>query len=746
MADVSVNVGVTGIQQFKSGMSDAQASVKTFDAALKANEKQLKANGNAENYLQAQTSLLNGKLKEQKKIAENAQKALDQMRENGVKQSSKAYQEMQRKLIEAQSAMLDTQMQLENLGKAETDATGKTDKLATSLGGLNKKVSLEQVSSVVDKISGGLEKGAKKAIELGKAIWENITDVARFSDDTATQAMILDMSVEDYQAYKKVFDTTAELTVQEWQKAKQKVQKAINDPTKEQTNLLNLLGINTKSWQQLKGQSGPSLVGKNFEEMFWEIGATLKRKVESGELTQDVADTYANELFGKTFANLKPIFDMGEKEFQKAVDDQLVASEEAIKKNAELNDTLVKLQSDFTSLKVEVLSGLAPALTKGAESLDSLLARIMEWLETPEGKEALKDMETAVSGLFDDLGKIDPEQVVSGFTSVFNTIVGGLEWLVENKETAGNVLKGIVGLWGLTTLTGGALDVLKLVDGLRGLKAGEAAAAGEAAGRAWGSGFAAAVAKAAPWLIGLYTLLNPASGSDALGDNTLIDENGNLTAEAQHYGFVKDKNGEIVQDRTQIINDAAQKAWDLYRSNQLTQAGMEELRSAVLNDNLFNDLIKQFSAARAADPENWKSLEDLDLTEWLKGIEPPKVPVDPEAPSDAGQELSEEIGTVTVPVALVPSLGGESVNKTQQRRKNANSPFGFANGLPMTPFDGWYFLQQGEKVSPAREVASRNYNSNLYVENMNMNGSTDARGLADQMAAAQRRQSAGFGG
>ena len=196
MADVSVNVGVTGIQQFKSGMSDAQASVKTFDAALKANEKQLKANGNAENYLQAQTSLLNGKLKEQKKIAENAQKALDQMRENGVKQSSKAYQEMQRKLIEAQSAMLDTQMQLENLGKAETDATGKTDKLATSLGGLNKKVSLEQVSSVVDKISGGLEKGAKKAIELGKAIWENITDVARFSDDTATQAMILDMSAE----------------------------------------------------------------------------------------------------------------------------------------------------------------------------------------------------------------------------------------------------------------------------------------------------------------------------------------------------------------------------------------------------------------------------------------------------------------------------------------------------------------------------------------------------------------------
>ena len=745
MADVSVKMGVSGIQQFKSGMAEAQASVKTFDAALKANEKQLKATGNAENYMQAQTTLLNGKLEAQRKIAANAEKALKQMEENGVRTTSRGYQEMQRRLIEAQSAMLDTQMQLDGLGNAAQDATGKTDKLATSLGGLNKKVSLEQVSNVVNKISGGLEKGAKKAIELGKAIWENITDVARFSDDTATQAMILDMSVEDYQAYKKVFDTTAELTVQEWQKAKQKVQKAINDPTDDQANLLKMLGISPKSWQQLKGQSGPSLVGKNFEEMFWEIGATLKRKVESGELTQDVADVYANELFGKTFANLKPIFDMGEKEFQKAVDDQLVASQEAIEKNAKLNDTLVDLKSDFESLKVEVLSGLAPALTKGAESLDSLLSRIMEWLKTPEGKQALKDMETAVSGLFDDLGKIDPEQVVSGFTSVFNTVVGGLQWLVENKETAGNVLKGIVGLWGLTKLTGGALDVLKLVDGLKGLTAGEAAAAGEAAGRAWGSGFASAVIKAAPWLIGLYTLLNPASGSDALGDNTLIDENGNLTAEAQHYGFVKDENGEIVQDKTQIINDAAQKAWDLYRSNQLTQAGMEELRIAVLNDNLFNDLIKQFSAARAANPENWKSLEDLDLTEWLKGIEPPKVPVDPEAPSDAGQKLSEEIGTVTVPVALVPSMGGESVNKTQQRRRNANSPFGFANGLPMTPFDGWYFLHQGEKVSPAREVESRNFSSNMYVEKMIMNNGQDAEGLAGRIAAENQRVMSGFG-
>ena len=46
---------------------------------------------------------------------------------------------------------------------------------------------------------------------------------------------------------------------------------------------------------------------------------------------------------------------------------------------------------------------------------------------------------------------------------------------------------------------------------------------------------------------------------------------------------------------------------------------------------------------------------------------------------------------------------------------------------------------------PAREVASRNYSSNLYVESMYMNNGTDAAGLAAAMAAAQRRTMSGYG-
>ena len=513
MADVSVKMGVSGIQQFKSAMNDAQNSIKTLDAALKLNEKQLKAGANAEKTLEQSTNLLNQKMKEQKKIADNATAALKKMDADGVAPTSKAYQDMQRRLIEAESAMLDTQQAMNSLGQTAESTAQQAGKLEQSLGGLNKKVSLQQVIDGVGAITSGMEKAAKKAEDLGKKIWENITDSARWADDAATQAMILNMNVEDYQRYKKVFDTVGEITVQEWQKAKQKVQAAIYNPTDNQETILGLLGISTHEMQN--GKYGlVQGAARNFEDVFWDIGETLRAKVASGEMTQDLADTYANALFGRGFAQMNPMFALGKEGFQEALDAQRVASEEAIEANAKLNDELNKLKGDFQTLEQEVMAGLSPALTKAAETLDSLLGRLLEYLDSEEGQQALDDMAKAVEGLFEDLGNIDPEAVVQGFADVFNGIVGGLQWMVENKSTLEGILTGIVTAWGLAKLTGGALDVLNLINGLKGLNTSAVAASGAAAGASWAGAFAEAVIAAAPWVVGLYTLLNPAD-SDA---------------------------------------------------------------------------------------------------------------------------------------------------------------------------------------------------------------------------------------
>ena len=719
MADVSVNVGVTGISQFKSGMSDAQASIKGLDAALKLNEKQLKANGNAEQDMAARTELLNGKLDAQRRLLKNAEDALKQMEANGVRKSSKAYQDMQRNVLEAQSAIMDTQADIENVGKSAADAAGKTDQLATSLGGLNKKVSLEQVIGVVDKITDGMEKAAKKAKDLGKAIWENITDTARWSDDTATQAMILNMGVEEYQQYKGVFDTIGEITVAEWQKAKQKVQKAIHDPTDEQTTIMDLLGVKTHDGYQ--GKNGwVDATAKDFEEVFWEIGETLKEKVKSGELTQDLADTYANALFGKGFSELNPMFELGEQGFKEALEQQTVASEEAIKKNAELNDKLITLQETFNALKTEVLAGLAPGLTAAADSLNGLLQSVMEYLDTPKGRTALANLEDAVTGLFDDLGKIDPEAVIEGFTGVLGKVIDGINWVVENKDTVISALEGIVIGWGALKLTGGVLDIIKLIEGISGLASGgTAAAAGEAgaaAGASWGSAFAAAVMKAAPWLVGLYTLLNPAGTA---GDNLDSITNGGYIQQGAIDFW--NMNPENWQKRQQAIAEAY--------GDMGTIMTTKEALNIVLNPSI-------------SDEEAIQKLEDE------LGYKPIELPAELVAQPDAAENLAGKIGAVEVPVVFVPSAGGESVNNTNKRLRNTRNGLGglgHANGLPFVPIDGLYFLHQGEEVRTARDVASRNFTSNLYVENMNMSNGQDAEGLAQRVAAENRRVMSGYG-
>ena len=711
MADVSVNVGVTGISQFKSGMSDAQASIKGLDAALKLNEKQLKASGNAEKDMATRTELLNGKLEAQKRLLKNAEDALKQMEANGIRKSSKAYQDMQRHVLEAQSAIMDTQSDIENVGKSAAEAAGKTDQLATSLGGLNKKVSLEQVINVVDRISGGMEKAAKKAVDLGKAIWENITDTARWSDDTATQAMILNMGVEEYQQYKGVFDTIGEITVQEWQKAKQKVQKAIHDPTDEQTTIMDLLGVKTHDGYQ--GKNGwVDATAKDFEEVFWEIGETLKDKVKSGELTQDLADTYANALFGKGFSELNPMFELGEAGFKEALEQQTVASEEAIKKNAELNDKLITLQETFNALKTEVLAGLAPGLTAAADSLNGLLQSVMEYLDTPEGRTALANLEDAVTGLFDDLGKIDPEAVIEGFTGVLGKVIDGINWVVENKDTVIAALEGIVIGWGALKLTGGVLDIIKLIEGISGLAGGgTAAAAGEAgaaAGASWGGAFAAAVMKAAPWLIGLYTLLNPAGTAN---DNLDSITNG---------GF---------------IQQGAIDFWEMNPEN------WQKRQQAVAN--AYGDMSTLMASKDALNIILNPSISDAEAVSQLEeqlGYTPVDVPAELIADPDAAAKLAEQIGTVTV---YVEPIIGDLVNNTQKRR-NSTIP-GHANGLPFVPIDGLYFLHKGEEVVTAREAGSRNFTSNLYVENMNMNNGQDAEGLAQRVAAENRRVMSGYG-
>ena len=763
---VNVELSVSGLSQFKTSMNDAQASVKTLDAALKANEKSMKATGASESYVATQTGLLNQKLKEQGNIAKSAEAALKQMEANGVKPTSAAYQNMARKAIEARSAMLDTEQQIRELGESSVQAAGQADQLTDSVNAIGKKISLDQVISGINGITGALEKAGKKAIDVGKQIWENITDSARWADDAATMATILDMDVEDYQRYKKVFDTVGDITVSEWAKMKQKVQKAIVEPTDDQSALFDLLGISTH--EILQGAHGPVQgMAKSYEEIFWQVSRELQRRVENGSMTQGTADVYAQALFGKNFANLKPLIALGEQGFKDALAEQNVVSEESVNKLATMNDELIKLQGNFETLKADVLAGLAPALTKGTEVLNSLLGRLMEYLRSPDGQKALESLETAVSGLFEDLGKIDPEQVVNGFVDVFNKIIGGLEWLVDNKDSVIRALEAIVIGWGALKITGGVLNILQLINGLQGLAGGGAAAGAGAASGGAGAGAGAGGSTAAAAGGGLWAKIS--AGTKAFFSSTAWMPAAVIAAGTLPAIFANNAdyaNSEQIRQarisavsgatgvNAQFVRDAAE-ALVLRGGENKDYAAIESLlmglssRQNQQKAELYNVLS---GAAPTAGNNTWNLLNsfwngaELDpyvVDELLQNItdafaadenKKVQVPIEPDVPDDAAATIAREIGPVEIQVT--PNFSVEDIE----------DPFSHANGIWSVPWDGYpAILHRGERVMPAREVTSRNYSSNLYVESMYMNNGTDAAGLASAMAAAQRRTQAGFG-
>ena len=173
------------------------------------------------------------------------------------------------------------------------------------------------------------------------------------------------------------------------------------------------------------------------------------------------------------------------------------------------------------------------------------------------------------------------------------------------------------------------------------------------------------------------------------------------------------------------------KDWD---ENVLTQIGKNQI---LYWDKIFKE---QQTAA------DWTFGDEYTADELMAMInngEPIPVETAPEVPENAAQDISQQVGVVPI-MAQIHAMGLAAAGMAGLL--GGGNVKGHANGLWSVPYDGYLAsLHRGERVLPAREVASRNYSSNLYVESMYMNNGTDAAGLAAAMAAAQRRTMSGYG-
>ena len=451
---VNVKMGVEGVAQFKQNMKTAQTAVKTLDEQLKLNEKQFKATGDAEAYMQEKAELLKVRLEEQKAIISNAEKALDQMTKNGVDKASTSYQKMQQELLKAKGELLDTETQLNNIGVAGEEAGDGVDAMNAQLKRVGQGVSWQNVTDGLGKITTGLENVAKKAVSVGKKVVSTMLGAGAWADELQTDATVFGLDVETLQRMQYTanwIDTSVETIIN----AQKKLRKGIGSAD------TGVMG----AFVELMGK-GYDPRQKGWEQAFWDAGEALMKFTN-----EEQREVYAQKLFGRSWNELIPLFEAGREEYDKMNASWNVLSEEQVKNLGQMDDAYQTLQANVENLKMSLLSEFAEPFAALMTTINDKVGEFTEWLQSDEGKAAVDN--------------------------VVMTVQQALEWIAnpENMNKVIDGLKVIVGGWAALKLTGGALNVLQLINGLRGVTAGGAAAisaAGSAAGSAWAGAFGAA--------------------------------------------------------------------------------------------------------------------------------------------------------------------------------------------------------------------------------------------------------------
>ena len=794
--DINTKMGVTGIAQYKQAMSQASQSVKTLDAALKLNEKQLQATGDKEVYMQQKSKLLQQQIAAQTNVVKQGQAALTAMEKQGVNPASAAYQKMQQQVLNAQTALLGMNGDLNAVGQSAEETAQKTDKLTDSLNGINKKVSFDAVLNGIGKITDGMEAAAKKVASLARDVWDTMAMAASWADNENTLAAMYGIDVETLQRMQgasRTIDTSVETIV----KSRQKLKQNMASDSKEISAAFKELGVSMKEWGAPGFLGNPEWVARNWEDVFWDLGDALVNY--KGKMDRDVL---ANQIFGKSWMELMPLFQAGREAYEKTLSEQSIVTEENVNKLNQLDDALQKLDQDYQATKNTILSELAPAFTVVAGGLSDLIGQVNEYLKTDEGKEKMEALGQSVTDLFNGITDVDFEQAIETAGGILDSITGALGWIKDNHTDVENAIKGI----GTAFILLKAAEVAgTLAQGASALKnligSGSAAGAGSsvlttAAGAATGASITSLVKSAFGGaskfvsaigsklgLTGLAVLTgvpmidffsNPEkylhSDAQELYDSLNIDPMAGVKESLTNPEKIKKglwsllglydgqtsgaaRTGEPHRTRN-ITGTATEESMQGHVIERTVESIYDDLYKAINDydpetnaqdttqffDNVLYPLIQEVGKQGGVVGDNLNEIADLIYDKWIQSL------YDDEWEGTTGgllnilqEAIDEKAQGLTVETE--PVLPEDTVSKLQETLNT------YDLYIRVNPIMGAISaLSMGVNGSTGGKSKSYNNTSNVYFGNVNVNNGTDLNGMAAKIAEQTKQAMAGFGG
>lgn len=456
-SSVNVKLGVSGVSQFKSAMKDSQAAVRTLDAELKKNEQQYRLTGDAQTYMQQKSDLLKQQIEAQKEVVRQAEQALNAMSKNGVNPASRAFQDMQRTLAQAQGSLMGMQADLNNVATAADGAQQETNNLGGTLREMNRNIKFDTLNKGIDGITGKLKSAAAAAWNFGQRMLTATLGAGEWADQLATEAAMYQVKPEELQRMRytaRLIDTDVDAIID----ARNRFKK---NKASEGAEFMGIFA------DEDVFRGGYDIRAKDWEDAFWDTGEAIMAMTDAEE-----QEAYAQRAFGRGWHELIPLFSAGREEYEKMNASWHVVSDDNLKKLTDMDDKVQEISSEWETLKNTFLATLAEVLTPLLEKVNVFLEEFNKYLESDEGQQKMREFGEALTGLFEDLTKIDPGQVLDAVKSAIDAIVAAFQWINQHKDDIIRALEAIGAAFIGMKLTSFAANLSQIVTNFGILKGG----------------------------------------------------------------------------------------------------------------------------------------------------------------------------------------------------------------------------------------------------------------------------------
>ncbi len=373
---ITVEIGgdVSGLDK---ALKKVNSSINDTQAQLKDVNRLLKLDPSNTELLRQKHQLLSKSVQDTSNRLETLKKAEEQLKQAGVEKNSEQFMALQREIIETENRLND----LQNAANQSV-------------------VALAKVGSTADKISSGAQKVSDATKGISAAAGGLLAGVAAAGVAAAAAA-------DDYNTLAKQTGLSTE-TLQEAKYAADLIDVSYETFTGSLTKMVSKLRTNEEGFNNLgiatRDASG-ELLGT--EEIFWNSVNALSAM--ENETARDIA---AQELFGRSAAELAGILDDGGAAFRALGDD---AKKAGLIMSQDTLDGLNEVNDQIDTLKAKSRATLSVAGGKALEAMAPVIDRVVE----------------KVSALLEWIGKLDSGQIsflmtILAVVAAISPLAGGI--------------------------------------------------------------------------------------------------------------------------------------------------------------------------------------------------------------------------------------------------------------------------------------------------------------------------------